>query len=478
MAVERLPQAGPPPRAGALALPARRGPALGRKATAMGLQRELGLFSLSSIVVANMIGAGALTLTGFLLAELRDPLGMLALWAVGGGVALCGAVCYGRLSAAMPMAGGEAVYLARLLHPLAGFLSGWVSFLVGFSAPISASALASAEYAARAFPTLAAGPAAIKLAAVGLIVLCTLAHCRGVGPGSRVQNGLTLVKVAGIVLFVAAGFAFGRGSLAPILQGPAPAFGRWRSLGLGLLWVMFAYSGWNASAYVGSEARAPRRNLPRSLLLGTAAVTLLYLALNLLFVFAVPLAEMAGNPSPGGLAAARLFGAFPGQAVSAFLALALLSSLSAYVMLGPRICFALARDGLFFRFAARVHPQTRVPSRSILFQGAFAVVLVLAGSFDQLLTYLGFALGVFPLLAVMSMFRLSREQRRGAAPAAGIFILASASMLVMTLLERPREALVAMATLLLGIPAYFRAFRSRRAGGRADSPGAGGATFS
>ena len=457
-------------------------PAVGRKATAMGLQRELGLLSLSSIVVANMIGAGALTLTGFLLAELRDPLAMLALWIAGGGVALCGAVCYGRLGAALPMAGGEAVYLSRLVHPLAGFLSGWVSFLVGFSAPIAASALASAEYAARAFPSLAAGPAAAKIAAVCLIVLFTLAHCRGVGPGARVQNGLTLFKVAGIALFVAAGFAFGRGSFTHLLPASAPAFGRWRSLGLGLLWIMFAYSGWNASAYVGSEARSPRRNLPRSLLLGTAAVTLLYLALNLLFVYAAPRAELAGHASPGGLAAARLFGASPGRAVSAFLALALLSSLSAYVMLGPRICFALARDGLFFRFAARVHPRTRVPSRSILFQGAFAVVLVLAGSSDQLLTYLGFALGVFPLLAVMGMFRLSREQRRGAAPAAAVFILASAGMLAMTLLERPRESLVAVATMLLGIPAYLWAFRRRRAdgsaGGRAAAPGVGGATSS
>jgi APA family basic amino acid/polyamine antiporter len=437
----------------------------GRKSTAMGLQRELGLASLTSIVVANMIGAGALTLTGFLLAELRAPLAMLALWIVGGGVALCGAVCYGRLGAALPMAGGEAVYLSRLVHPLAGFLSGWVSFLVGFSAPIAASALASAEYAARAFPSLAAGPVAIKLAAIGLIVLGTLAHCRGIGPGARVQNALTLLKVAGIVLFVAAGFALGDGSFAHLFPGPAPAFGRWRSMGLGLLWIMFAYSGWNASAYVGSEARRPRRNLPRSLLLGTAAVTLLYLALNLLFVYAVPAAEMAGHPSPGGLAAARLFGSPSGRAVSAFLALALLSSLSAYAMLGPRICFALARDGLFFRFAARVHPASRVPTRSILFQGAFAVVLVLAGSFDQLLTYLGFALGVFPMLAVMGMFRLPPPQRRGAGPAAILFVLASAVMLGLTLLERPRESLVAMATLLLGVPAYLAARRRQRAGG-------------
>lgn len=234
---------------------------------------------------------------------------------------------------------------------------------------------------------------------------------------------------------------------------------------LGLLWIMFAYSGWNTSAYVGSEARAPRLNLPRSLLLGTAAVTLLYLAMNLLFVFAVPPAELAGTPSAGGLAAARLFGRPFERAVSALIALALLSSLSAYVMLGPRVCFALARDGLFFRFAGRVHPSARVPSRSILFQGAFAAVLVLVGSFDQLLTYLGFALGVFPLLAVAGMFRLPRPLRRGAAPAACIFILASTAMLYLTLRQRPLESLVAIATLLLGVPAYYCFFRGNGAAG-------------
>jgi APA family basic amino acid/polyamine antiporter len=280
----------------------------GRMATAMGLRRELGLLSLTSIVVANMIGAGALTLAGFLLTELRNPMLMLALWLAGGVTALCGAVCYGELAAAMPMAGGEYVYLSRLFHPSLGFLSGWISFLVGFSAPIAAAALALVEYATRAFPALlgsdalpGSGAAVVlkKLYAVAVIFLGTWLHRRGVRIGARVQNGLTFVKIAGIILFVAAGFAFGRGSLSHLSQGRGLSLGfaQCKSIGLSFLWIMFAYSGWNASAYIGSEASSPRKNLPRSLLLGAALVAVLYLALNLLVVFAIPAGEPVRTPA-------------------------------------------------------------------------------------------------------------------------------------------------------------------------------------
>ena len=451
---------------------------LGRMATAMGLQRELGLFSLTNIVVANMIGAGVLTLAGFLLTELRNPLVMMVLWFIGGVGALCGAVCYGRLGAAFPMAGGEYVYLSRLFHPLAGFLSGWISFFVGFSAPIAAAALAIIEYATRAFPSIL-GPDVLpgsatalflkKFYAILIIILCTMVHCRGVRLGARVQNGLTFIKIAGIVLFVVAGFAFGRGNLGHLLQGRGLNldFAQCKSIGLSFLWIMFAYSGWNASAYIGSEARSPRRNLPRSLILGTAAVMILYLALNLLYVFAIPAGEMSRTTTIGGLAAAKLFGRSLDRVFSIFIALALFSSLSAYVMLGPRVYFSMARDGLFFRFAAKVHPRTKVPSRSILFQGAIAAAMVLIGSFEQLLTYLGFALGIFPILAVVGVFKLKRQEKLAGAPggtplAAVFFIVTSILMLVLSLLERPTESLIAIATLLLGIPLYFFVFRGER----------------
>jgi basic amino acid/polyamine antiporter, APA family len=451
--------------------------AAGRGATARGLKRELGLFSLTNIVIANMVGAGVLTLAGFLLMELRNPLLMMVLWFAGGMVALCGAICYGQLGAAFPQAGGEYAFLTRLFHPLAGFLSGWISFFVGFSAPIAAAALAFVEYLARAFPAVLApglsmGPGAgtvlKKIYAMAVIVVFTLMHRRGVRLGTRVQNGLTLIKIAGIILFVAAGFAFGKGDLGNLLLGRGLSFNlvQYKSIGLSFLWIMFAYSGWNASAYIGSEIRTPKKNLPRSLILGTALVIGLYLALNLLYIYAVPITGISGTASIGGLAAAKLFGRSLERIISVFIAFALFSSMSAYIMLGPRVYFSMAHDGFFFHFAAKVHPRYKTPSRSILFQGMIACAMVMIGSFDQLLTYLGFALGIFPVLAVLGVFKLRRQGKarklKGFPLTPIFFILASSLMLIFSFLERPYESLVAIFTLLLGIPLYFLASRGQR----------------
>ncbi|HUU04269.1 MAG TPA: amino acid permease [Patescibacteria group bacterium] len=447
-------------------------------AVANGLKRELGLFSLTNIVIANMIGAGALTLGGFLLVKLQNPLLMMVLWFIGGLGALCGAICYGQLGATFPLAGGEYAFLSRLFHPLAGFLSGWISFFVGFSAPIAAAALAFVEYMARAFPSMLnigifTGPDAgfilKKFYAMAVIIIFTLVHRRGVRLGAGIQNGLTVVKIAGIILFVAAGFAFGRGDLANLFQGRRLNFdfGQCKSIGLSFLWIMFAYCGWNASAYVGSEARTPRKNLPRSLMLGTAAVMLLYLALNLLYIYAIPIAEVTATASIAGQAAAKLFGRSMEQIVSVFIAFALFSSLSAYIMLGPRVYFSMAQDGLFFRFAAQVHPRFKVPSKSILFQGLIAAAMVWIGTFDQLLTYLGFALGLFPILAVIGVFKL-RKRQMAAGKIIGFpitpifFIMTSVLMLVFSFLERPHESLIAILTLLLGIPLYFLVFKGKK----------------
>jgi APA family basic amino acid/polyamine antiporter len=446
------------------------------RAAANGLKRELGLYSLTNLVIANMIGAGVLTLAGFLLVELRHPLLMMILWFAGGLGALCGALCYGQLGAAYPLAGGEYAYLTRLFHPLAGFLSGWISFFVGFSAPIAAAALAFIEYLARAFPAIltlgvfnGAGAAIIlkKFYAISIIAIFTLVHRRGVRFGAKVQNSLTLIKIAGIALFVIIGFAFGQGDFGHLFQGVRleSSFAQYKSIGLSFLWIMFAYSGWNASAYIGSEIRTPKKNLPRSLILGTTVVVLFYLALNLLYVYAVPINEVSGTASIGGLAAAKLFGRSFEQVVSVFIALALFSSLSAYVMLGPRVYFSMARDGYFFRSAAWIHPRYKTPSKSILFQGAIAGLMVLAGSFDQLLTYLGFALAIFPILAVLGVFKLRRLGIAGKLlgfPLTPIFfIIISLLMLIFSFLQRPLESLVAIATLLLGIPLYFCFFRKK-----------------
>ena len=436
-----------------------------------GLPRKLGLFPLTNIVVANMIGAGIFTTSGLLMGDLKKPWLMLALWAVGGVIALCGALSYGELGAAIPRAGGEYAFLSRLFHPLFGFLSGWVSFFAGFSAPIAASAIGFSEYLTRAFPGLAQpglieGPAEStilkKSYSILVILIFVLIHARGIDVGARVQNSLTLLKVALIAGLIVAGFFSGRGDFAHLDQGGDFAFdfGGWKTMGLSLMWIMFAYSGWNASAYIGSEVKNPQRNLPRSLLLGTGIVLLVYLLLNLFYVYAAAPGQMAGVISIGGLAAGNLFGKSFESILSLLIAFALFSSLSAYIILGPRVYYAMACDRCFFPFASSVHPRFKVPAKSILLQGLIAAVLVLFGTFDQILTYMGFSLGIFPILAVFGVFKLRRAGAGGyrlpgfpVVPL--VYIFFGLSILVLGYLERPVESSIALGMALVGIPVYL-----------------------
>ncbi|MGA2533936.1 MAG: amino acid permease [Candidatus Aminicenantales bacterium] len=441
------------------------------KASVDGLQRKLGLFPLTNIVIANMVGAGIFTTSGLLMKDLHNAAVMLALWIVGGLIALCGALSYGELGAAIPHAGGEYAFLSRLFHPVLGFLAGWVSFFVGFSAPIAASAIGFTEYLTRAFPGLLrpgifaeASEAAVmkKIYAILVIAAFTFLHTRGLELGARVQNLLTGLKILLIIGLVAAGFAVGKGSLAHLTAsgGFDFGFGGWKTMGLALMWIMFAYSGWNASAYVGSEVKNPSRNLPRSLLLGTAAVVVLYVALNLFYIYAVPPAGMEGVISIGGLAAGNLFGKSAETVLSVFISFALFSSLSAFIILGPRVYYSMAKDGVFFKSLAKVNPRFCVPSRAIILQGLIAAVLVLFGTFDQLLTYMGFSLGIFPILAVLGVFKLRRTGRSvvklpGYPVVPAIYILAGVSILTLSFLQRPKESSIAIATVLIGVPIYL-----------------------
>jgi APA family basic amino acid/polyamine antiporter len=436
-----------------------------------GLQRKLGLFPLTNIVVANMIGAGIFTTSGLLMKDLHHAGVMLGLWVVGGLIAFCGALSYGELGAALPHAGAEYAFLSRLFHPALGFLAGWVSFFVGFSAPIAASAIGFTEYLTRAFPGLlhpgifAGGSEAVimkKIYAVLVIAAFTFLHTRGLELGARVQNLLTGLKVILIIVLVAVGFAVGKGSLGHLTT--AGAFGfdfaGWKTMGLSLMWIMFAYSGWNASAYIGSEVKNPARNLPRSLLLGTGAVIILYVALNLFYIYAVPPGDMEGVISIGGLAVGNLFGKSAEAVLSILISFALFSSLSAVIILGPRVYYSMAKDGVFFKSLAKVNPRFCVPSRSIVLQGAIASFLVLFGTFDQLLTYMGFSLGIFPILAVLGVFKLRKSGQSviklpGYPVTPAIYVLAGVSILVLSFLERPVESSIAIGTVLIGIPIYL-----------------------
>lgn len=446
--------------------------------TGENLQRKLGLFPATNIVIANMIGAGIFTTSGLLMTGLGDPVLMIILWGVGGIIALCGALAYGELGAAMPGAGGEYLFLSRLYHPILGFLSGWVSFIVGFSAPIAASAMGFSEYFCRAvpgFPQWLSSAGIMddvwtkKVISVSVILIFTLIHYRGIKTGARIQNILTILKVLLIAILLIAGFSSGNGSFLNFgsVASDNSGFAGMKTIGLSLMWIMFAYSGWNASTYLGAEIRDPGKTLPRSLLYGTGIVVLLYVALNVLYVYGIKPDEMKGVISVGGLAMGNLFGKSAEVLFSLLIGFALFSSLSAFIIIGPRVYYSMARDGLFFRSVAEIHPRFLVPSNSILLQGLIACILALSGSFEQVLTYMGFALGIFPVLTVMGVFRLRASNpsalRLPGFPVTQIVYMAAGIMiLILSFLERPAESSVALATVAVGVPAYFIFRRTSR----------------
>lgn len=448
------------------------------------LQRKIGLFPATNIVIANMIGAGIFTTSGLLMDGLNNPGLMLLLWAAGGIIALCGALSYGELGAAMPGAGGEYLFLSKLYNPIFGFLSGWISFMVGFSAPIAASAMGFSEYFCRALPSFPAFMSesgilnevnTMKALSVSIILIFTYIHYRGIKEGARIQNVLTVMKVLLVVILIIAGFLSGKGDFGNFNEENIvnQNFPGWKTVGLSLMWIMFAYSGWNASTYLGAEIKNPAKILPRSLVFGTGLVMILYLALNALYVYGIKPEEMKGVISVGGLAMGNLFGKSAEVLFSLLIAFALFSSLSAFIIIGPRVYYSMAKDGLFFRWVAKIHPKHQVPSNSIILQCLIAVILAMSGSFEQILTYMGFSLGIFPVLAVIGVFKLRKSCKEplrlpGYPFTQIIYILAGVMILVLSFLERPAESSVAVLTVLIGIPAYFIFRKTNHKNERAD----------
>jgi APA family basic amino acid/polyamine antiporter len=436
-------------------------------ATGEQLERRLGPLDAAAIVLSNVIGGGIFFVPIIVAQLVPSPGAMLGVWVAGGALAFAGAMAYAELAAVRPHAGGEYVYLRDAFGPLAAFLTGWTSFIAGFSGAIAASAVALADYVSRFIPVAAGARTVVALTAIAAL---TLIHVRGLGPGRLVQNSLAGLKAGGIVLFVALGFSIGHGSTANfVAEGHAAAI-PWF---LALVPVMFSYSGWNAAAYVAEEVRNPTRNVPLALALGTIAVVLLYLGLNALYLFAMPIDQLAALRD-GRLmdhVAERLFGNAGGNLLGAFVIVSLAASISAMILAGPRVYFAMARDGVFVRAAGRVHPRFHTPVAAIVAQGIWSGVLVLSGTLSQLVTYTGFAVVLFAGLAVSALFVLRRREPSAARPfsalgypwAPAIFVVASAVMVGNEAWRNPVPTIAGLALIAAGVPVYYAIRRAPRA---------------
>lgn len=447
------------------------------------LARRLGWPDAAAIVVSNVIGGGILFTPPLVAASVPRPWMFLATWLAGGVLALAGAMAYAELAVLRPHAGGEYVYLTAAYGRLAGFLAGWTSFVAGFSGAIAVSAVVLASYVGRFVPVagdatpwftvplpwvpLSVSPQAlVALAAIGLMAWI---HLRGVGPGRIVGNVLAAVKVSALVLFIALGFGLGAGSMSHLHAPAGPGSGIGSGVGLApwllaLIPVMFTYSGWNAAAYVAEEIRDPDRNLPLALGVGALAVGAIYFFLNLLYLYVLPVGELAAvRGSVLDVIAEKLLGARAGDIMGLVSIVSLAASISAMTFAGPRVYYAMARDGLFFPFAGRVSPRYRTPARAIVAQSVWAGFLVLSGGASALTRYTGFAVVLFGGVAVAAVFVLRLREPHvprsfkalGYPIAPAIFVLVSVLIVANAVYRDPGPSGAGLLVIAAGLPLYL-----------------------
>ena len=449
-------------------------------------RRQLGLLVTAAIVIANMIGTGVFTSTGFQAASLHDPWTILFAWVVGGALALCGAAAYAELGAMMPEAGGEYVYLRKAYHPAVGFMSGWVSLTAGFSAPIAVAALAFARYVSKLFPALQSQDAWAKLSltiadhhivnvtigvqqilAIVLILTIALVHSFDTRLGGWVQAAFTAAKVLLIVGFIGGGLLVGHGDWSHLASqsGGLANIGT-RNFAISLMYVSFAYSGWNAAAYIAGEIKKPEKTLPRALFLGTGIVMALYFLLNLVFFYAVPSDVLAGANGSGpvfevgDIAARALFGDTAGQLITSVIALALVSAVSAMVMAGPRVYAAMATARALPQPLAR-YSRRGVPTVAVITQGVLGCAFATVGDPDVLIRFVGFTLAIFAALTVGALFVFRARGVRAPYKTIGYpvtpiaFIALSAWIAYAQIDEHPKESIVVGIVLAIGGLLYF-----------------------
>lgn len=424
--------------------------------------RTIGFATAAAIVVANIIGTGVFTSLGFQLTEIRSGFALLLLWVIGGLVSLCGALCYGELSAALPRSGGEYHFLSKIYHPSVGFMAGFISATVGFAAPIALAAMAFAKYFEGIF-----GVHSQVLLSFGVVWLIAGVHLTGIKPGVAFQNLSTVAKLLVIAVLIGAGLLLHPKQpvqFTPMAGDGLTIFGA--PFAVALVYVMYSYSGWNAAAYIAGEIDRPEKNVPRALLFGTGVVMLIYTALNAVFLLAAPASELSGQLEVGLIAGKHIFGQRGGQVVGAIIGLGLLSAISSMTWIGPRVTMSMGEDHWLLRFLGQ-RDARGTPRNAIVTQMVIVSLLLLTRSFELIVIYIQFSLLLCSLLTVVGVIVLRKTQpglprpyRVWAYPLPVlIFSGVTVWMMLYLLYSHPIESLCGLATMFIGLIFYFGARR-------------------
>lgn len=445
-----------------------------------GLQKHVGLASGTLLVLANIIGAGVFTTTGYQAADLGNPALIFLLWMLGGILAICGALCYAELGAAIPRGGAEYVYLTETYGAVIGFMSAFVSLFAGFSAPIASATKGFSRYLTHWFPGLAEDPLVLDIISAGDLIAVTVVwlliaiQLGGTRSGLRFSDVITAFKVLGIVAIIMAAILVGKGSIEGFVAVSTnyeqlDRSGLFIASATSLIFVMFCYSGWNASAYMAGEFRNPQKSLPASLILGTSLVMLLYLGLNAVYFYGASVEEMAGVAEVGLVAARNLFGDLGVTLVTVVLCVSLLASATAMTIIGPRVSVALGQDYPAFRFLSRVDGRKGVPTTALVVQGVVTSVIIVSGRIDQIMQYAGFTLAVFSSLAVSCVIILRvrrpdmpRPFRTWGYPLTPLlFLSVSVWMMFWSFQGRPLESTLGLLTAAAGGVIFYLSGASR-----------------
>jgi basic amino acid/polyamine antiporter, APA family len=425
-------------------------------------RRTVGFFTACGIVIANIIGTGVFTSLGFQVADIQSGFALLMLWIVGGIAALCGALCYGELSAALPRSGGEYHFLSEIYHPAVGFMAGFISATVGFAAPIALAAIAFGEY----FQDMSrfGSPATLSFVVVWIVALFHLSNLR---VGSVFQNLWTLLKLLLIAALIFAGFLVTSKQPISFLPASGDSMSIFSSaFAVALVYVMYSYSGWNAASYIIGEIKEPEKNVPRSLLAGTVVVIIAYVLLNGIFLATTPQSEMRGQVKVGLIAGQHIFGANGGRVVGALICLGLISTISSMTWIGPRVTMSMGEDHWLLRLLGRKNKHG-VPTAAIVLQLLIVNLLLLTHSFESVVQYTQFSLLICSLLTVVGVIvlrvarpNISRPYRVWLYPVPPlIFATITIWMMIYLLRSKTTESVAGLATAVAGLFLYFCAGR-------------------